>query len=192
MKRWEDFDNFVVVDYEFRGGNGNPQIPICYLAKDVKTGVTTSHWIDNDKTPSYPTDEKTLFIAYYASAELHCHKVLNFLNPPYILDLFAEFRCLTNGAKIPSGNSLLGACTYYGISGSDSTYKESMRDLILEKQYYTPIEQQKILEYCGKDVEITTKLFLEMQKDIDLPYALIREDIWQLLQRWNTLVYQST
>lgn len=175
MQTWGDFNEFWVVDYEFIAGDGNPQKPICYVAKNVNTGDIISHWIENNETqPNYPVDKKSLFIAYFASAEMGCHKTLNFKNPLYILDLFAEFRCLTNGAKIPSGNSLLGACAYYGINNSDATYKDSMRDRILQGAPYSKKERQDILEYCKKDVELTTTLFYRMKPDIDLPYALLR------------------
>ncbi|MBN2065415.1 MAG: DNA polymerase I [Candidatus Thermoplasmatota archaeon] len=175
MKTWGDFENIVIVDYEFRGGDGNTQNPICYVALDVNSGATISHWItEKDTAPSYPIDDKTLFIAYYASAELGCHYSLNFKIPPYVLDLFAEFRCLTNGGRIPSGNSLLGACSYYGITNTDATYKNTMRNLILQQRYYTEAEKRDILEYCRKDVELTATLFDRMKPCVDLPYALLR------------------
>lgn len=175
MKTWDSFPNIWIVDYEFYGGGGNPQIPICYVAKNFKTKEVIKHWITETETePEYSTDEKTLFVAYFASAEMGCHQTLNFKLPLYIVDLFAEFRCLTNGAKIPSGNSLIGACNYYGLSSSDATYKDTMRDRILQGPPYSEEEKTTILDYCHKDVEMTVNLFLKMQSSIDLPYALLR------------------
>jgi len=175
MKTWEDFQNCWVVDYEFLANGGNPQAPICYVAKNINSGEIIAHWIDGaETTPLYPTNEHSIFIAYYASAEIGCHQSLGFENPLYIVDLFAEFRCLTNGAKIPSGNSLIGACNYYGLSSSDATYKDSMRDRILKGPPYTKHEKHDILKYCQKDVEMTATLFSRMRSSIDLPYALLR------------------
>ncbi len=174
MKSWGDFNNLIVIDYEFRGGDGNPQYPICSVAKDLNSGTILSHWFHHNETqPNYPIDNKTLIIAFYASAEIGCHQALNFKTPPYILDLYAEFRCLTNGAKIPCGNSLLGACAYYGIKDSDAALKEEMREYILQGSY-SEKGKRDILEYCKSDVELTANLFSQMKPDIDLPYALLR------------------
>jgi len=175
MKTWNDFKERWVIDYEFIGGSGNPQRPICYVAKNIDSGEVIPHWIDGTETnPEYPLNDSSLITAYYASAEMGCHIPLKFNFPIYLLDLFAEFRCLTNGIKVPAGNSLIGACAYYGISGSDATYKDAMRDRILKGPPYTEKEKQDILIYCQKDVEMTTNLFRCMEKSIDLPYALLR------------------
>jgi len=175
MKSWRDFKVFIVVDYEFQGGDGDPQKPICYVAKNAITGSTFKHWITgNEKKPIYPTDKNTLLITYFASAELGCHLALNFKNPLYILDLYSEFRCLTNGSHVPSGYSLLGACDYFGIKHSDVTYKKSMRNRILQDIPFSNKEKKDILEYCQQDVELTNLLFQKMKPLIDLNYALLR------------------
>ena len=104
-----------MVDYEFQTIEDNLPIPFCYVAKNIQTGKILKHWIGkNEIKPRYPTDEKNLFIAFYSSAELGCHYVLNYEIPMYVLDLFTEFRCLTNGMKIP-GNSLINACDFLGV-----------------------------------------------------------------------------
>ena len=175
MKSWGDFKNYIIVDYEFYGGSGNPQKPICYVAKNLTTGVITPHWIEgNEKKPMYPIDKKSLVIAFFASAEFGCHRTLNFEVPLYILDLFVEFRCLTNGYRLPAGKSLLGACEYFGIKHSDVTYKKSMRDRILKGAPFSEREKRDILDYCRQDVELTSTLFEKMRPLIDLNYALLR------------------
>jgi DNA polymerase I len=175
MKTWDDFKELWVIDYEFLGGYGNPQQPICYVAKNIGTEEIIPHWINGTETsPDYPVNDSSLIIAYYASAEMGCHIPLKFNFPIYLLDLFTEFRCETNGIKVPAGNSLIGACAYYGISGSDATYKDIMRDRILQGPPYSENEKQDILQYCQKDVEMTANLFHCMEKTIDLPYALLR------------------
>ncbi|RLF59222.1 MAG: DNA polymerase I [Thermoplasmata archaeon] len=207
MKSWKNFKNRWIVDYEFIAGGGNPQVPICYVAQNIDTGETIKHWIGNlESKPLYSIDGDSLFIAYYASAEIGCHESLGFNNPPYIVDLFAEFRCLTNGGWIPSGNSLIGACNYYGISSCDAAYKNSMRDRILQGPPFSEQEMKDILDYCQKDVDMTSKLFSCMENDIDLPYALLRgrymssvaameffgipidiEKLQQLLDNWDLI-----
>jgi len=175
MKNLRDFKNRSIVDFEFQGGNGNPQEPICYVSKNLITNEITRHWITKNETrPLYPIDKKSLLIAFFASAELGCHQTLGFKIPLFILDLFTEFRCLTNGFKLSTGNSLLGACDYFGIRHSDVTYKKSMRDRILKGAPFTEKEKKDILNYCQQDVELTFLLFKKMEPLIDLKYALLR------------------
>ncbi len=175
IRSWEDFDHIVVLDYEFRAGDGNQQIPVCYVFKDIVTGDFRKVWINGDETkPEYPTNEKTLIVCFYASAEIGCHYSLGFDIPPYILDLYAEFRTLTNGAKLPCGKSLIGAGIYFGLSGDGAANKETTRDIILQNSFYNPQQKKKILDYCQDDVEYTTELFWRMKNKIDLKYGLLR------------------
>ena len=166
-KRW-------VVDYEFLA-DGNPPRPICYVAQNVDTGEIIRHWITGkEASPEYPTDNDTLFVAYFASAELGCHISLNFPRPANVLDLYAEFRCTTNGLILPSGRGLVGAMNYYRLPGADAEYKDMMRERIMQGPPYNEEEQVHILDYCQKDVELTAKLFKHMEGSIDLDRALLR------------------
>ena len=64
--------------------------------------------------PPYATGPDVLFVAYYASAELGCYCVLGWPMPERILDLFIEFRNLTNDHPTPAGAGLLGALITLG------------------------------------------------------------------------------
>jgi hypothetical protein len=68
----------------------------------------------------------------------------------------------------------LGACTYYGLPGGDATFKDTMRDRILQGPPYSEQEKNQILDYCELDVTLTTRLFNEMKDGIDLQRALLR------------------
>jgi len=57
-------------------------------------------------SPPY-TLRNSSFIAYSATAELACHLALDWPLPDRVLDLYVEFRNLTNGLEIPAGNGLL-------------------------------------------------------------------------------------
>ena len=65
-----------------------------------------------------------MFVAYLASAELGCFKVLGWSPPEQILDLYVEFKRLTSGIKVPAGRGLLGALAYYGIDSIEAAEKE--------------------------------------------------------------------
>lgn len=176
MKTWLDFEKETwAVDYEFYGGNGNPQIPICYCAKNVLTGQEIKHWITPDETgPLYPVNDSSLFLAYYSSAEFGCHIPLKFKLPTYVCDLYSEFKNLTNGLRVPHGYGILGACVFYGIPGTDALEKDLWRNRILQGPPFSSKEQEGILEYCLNDVKMTVSLFEKMKPQIKLNEALIR------------------
>ena len=115
-----------------------------------------------------------LFVAYYASAELGCYRVLNWPMPERILDLFTEFRARTNGLETPAGNSLLGALSYFGLDGMGAAEKEDMRALIMRGGPWTEDERTAILNYCEADVDALERLLPAMLPQIDLPRALLR------------------
>ena len=95
------------------------------VAKDLRTGQTWGICRGEFRSPPpFPTD---VLIAYYASAELGCLQALGLPFPTYVLDLFTEFRALTNGRNTPNGASLLGALTYFGLDGIDANEKQDLR-----------------------------------------------------------------
>ena len=124
--------------------------------------------------PPYPVDADTLFIAYYASAELGCHRVLQWAMPARILDLFAEFRDRTNGRATPAGAGLLGALAYFSLDAIGAIEKEEMRALIMSGGSWSRDERERILDYCEGDVEALARLLPTMLPSIDLPRALVR------------------
>lgn len=204
---WSDFKEIYVVDFEFLANPGEIQVPICYVAKEVYSGKVIKKWLSGEETqPDYPLDSSTLFVAFFASAEMGCHAALSWDRPRNILDLYAEFRNQTNGKSLPAGRGLIGACLYYGINDGDATYKDVMRERILEGFPYNQEEQAQILDYCEKDVDLTIKLFHSMKNSIALQQGLLRgrymwsvaqmefygiplnQEILSLLrQRWDTI-----
>ena len=125
-------------------------------------------------SPPYSIGPDSLFIAYYASAEIGCHLALGWPKPARILDLFTEFRCRTNGLTTPAGSGLLGALAYYGLDGMAASEKDAMRDLILRGGDWSEQEREAILAYCEQDVAALARLLPPMLRHIDLPRALLR------------------
>jgi DNA polymerase I len=110
------FKEVWLVDFEFRALAGERPSPICMVARELQTGQTLRLWGDDllaQRVAPYPLGPEALLVAYYASAELGCHLALNWPMPARILDLFAEFRCITSGLDVVCGNGLLGAMTYF-------------------------------------------------------------------------------
>jgi hypothetical protein len=156
------FKEIWAVDFEFHQGGveGNQQIPVCVAGKELRTGRYIRVWqVDFTDIPPYPIHEDSVIIAYFASAEIHCHLSLNWPIPKNLIDCYAEFRVLTNGSSTIRGNGLLGALTYFGIDSIDSEEKTAMRDLILSGGPWAASDKHKILAYCQSDVDALNRLF---------------------------------
>jgi hypothetical protein len=91
-----------------------------------------------------------------------------------VLDLYVEFRALTNGHPTPCGNGLLGALTFFGLDTLGGAEKDTMRQLVLRGGPWSPEEQAAILDYCASDVRGLECLLPRMLPLIDVPRALIR------------------
>lgn len=108
-----------LIDFEFHpvdGREGNPPDPVCLVVREWPSGQTRRYWRDELRSMTsapFPTDATALTVAYFASAEMTCFLALGWQLPDNLLDLFAEFRCRTNGRLVPAGNGLLGALTYF-------------------------------------------------------------------------------
>lgn len=165
------------VDFEFSAPPGERQEPVCLVAWEWVSGRKLRIWRDElimMKVPPYSTGHDTLFVAYYASAEMGCHLSLGWPLPVNLLDLFTEFRNLTNGSPTPCGNGLLGALTFFGLPCMEAIEKDSLRDLIIRGAPWTPAEQSSIIDYCESDVSALEMLFNKMKPGLDVPRALLR------------------
>jgi hypothetical protein len=147
------------------------------VAKELLSGHTIRLWQDALRaaaSPPFDPGPDTLFVAYYASAEIGCHLALGWDMPVNILDLFTEFRNLTNGLPTPCGAGLLGALSYFGLGGIQALEKDSMRELAMRGAPFTAEERTALLDYCETDVEALARLFPIMASLIDWPRALMR------------------
>jgi DNA polymerase family A len=169
------FREVVAVDFEFTALPDNRPEPVCLVAHELRSGRRFRIWQDQfGPAPPYATGPDVLFVAYYASAELGCYRVLGWPMPERILDLFTEFRAHTNGLDTPAGNGLLGALAYFGLDAMGATEKDEMRDLVLRGGPWSADEQAAILDYCAGDVDALVRLLPAMAPRIDLPRALLR------------------
>lgn len=190
MDRLSPFKQIWAVDFEFQQPAGERPVPVCLVAQEIRSGRLVRLWQDDLRSrrqPPYPVDAESLFIAYYASAELGCHLALGWPMPARILDLFAEFRCLTSGLRTPNGSGLLGALNYFGLDGIAAAEKDSMRELVMRGGPYSADERQAVLDYCQTDVDALAKLLPAMLPVIDVPRALVRGRYMAAVARmeWN-------
>jgi DNA polymerase I len=179
VRQLAQFREVWCIDFEFEfGGTGDagelPR-PVCLVAREFRSGQIIRLWRDEfGLLPPYPTDPGSLFVAYYASAELGCHIALDWPMPQRILDLFTEYRVWTNGRPTGHGDSLLSAMSAHGLDGIGAVEKDEMRDLILSGGPWSSDEQIAILDYCETDVDALARLLPVMAPTIDLPRALLR------------------
>ena len=110
------FRQIWLYDFEFTAPEGDNPDVICLVAHELHSGQKLRLWRDElGAEPPFSTAADVLFVAYYASAEVGCHLALSWPVPLRLLDLFTEFRCLTNGTPPPCGNGLIGALAYFGL-----------------------------------------------------------------------------
>lgn len=203
------FNSVWVVDFEFHAPAGEKPIPICCVARDLADGRTVRLWGGEMRWPPYHLNDDCLLVGYFTSAEWSCHEVLGWPMPRRVLDLYAEFRLLTNGREVPAGRGLLGALAYFGLGSMAAAHKDSMRDLAIRGGPFSPFERQLLLAYCEEDVDATARLLKAMLPHVDLPRALLRgrytvavarmenrgvpldvETLEVLTSRWDRLKYE--
>jgi hypothetical protein len=146
------------------------------VAVELNTGSIFRLWVDELETmkkPPFHIGEDTLMVAYYATAELNCFRVLNWPMPKNIIDLFVEFKWKFCGKSPPAGFGLLGALYAYNLP--EVIEKDEMRALAMrEGSVYSDTEKRALLDYCTEDVVATTRLLKAMWDELDLPRALLR------------------
>lgn len=177
MNNSKQFHGIWLVDFEFASLPGAIPEPRCLVALDYNTGKKIRLWANEIEAlaePPYGIDQHSLIVAYYASADIGCHLALGWNSPCHILDLFTEFRNLTNGLTTPCGLGLQGAIAYFGLSSAAVVEKENMRQLSLRGGKYSSNEKQLLLDYCETGVDALARLLPVMLPKINIPLSLLR------------------
>jgi DNA polymerase I len=179
----DQFREIWAADFEFVAHPGARSEPVCMVARELRSGRTIKLWRGEfGPVPPFPVGDDTLFVAYYASAELGCFRALGWPMPARILDLFTEFRAHLNYVQAAKeyrrskaqGFGLIDALTYFGLDNIGATEKRGMIDIILRGPPWTEQERADILDYCESDVIALDRLFPALAPHIDLPRALLR------------------
>jgi hypothetical protein len=171
----DHFQEIWCVDYEFSAKPGERPEPLCLVAHEYKNGRTLRQWQDQfGPEPPYNIGKDALFVSYYAPAEFSCHLARGWKLPVYTLDLYTEFRNITNGHRLPCGRGLLGALAWFGLASIGASEKAEMRELALRGGEYSEDEMEALLDYCHGDVDALVRLLPKMLPHISLPHALIR------------------
>jgi hypothetical protein len=103
MKTVNDFENVVIVDFEFGTQPGEVPHINCMVAQELDSGrwwkLNREQCLKLHAAP-FPTDPRTLFVCFYATAELNCFKVLGWPLPARVIDLYVLQRALYNGRPL--------------------------------------------------------------------------------------------
>jgi DNA polymerase-1 len=165
------FGELWAIDFEYRAVPGDRPIPVCLVAKELRTGRLLRLWRDQlPDRPPFPVGPDTLVVSYAAAAELGCFLELGWPMPARILDLYAEFCAITNGRRPPGHASLLSALSYHGLPSITKEEKAAGRQLAMQTTW-APAERAALLDYCQSDVDPLGPLLERM-----LPAILARPE----------------
>ena len=149
------FRKIYSVDFEYCGADGEIPKIVCMVIEDLRSGEISRYW-RNDlakmKTPPFETGEDVAIVSYFAPAEVQSMLALCWAINVSVIDLFAEFRCQTNGDPNVGRKSLVSALQFYGLEQFIPEEKDSMRDLILSGGPWSEAQRSAILDYCQQDV----------------------------------------
>jgi hypothetical protein len=169
------FREIVIADSEFATLPGERPVPTCFVGHELISGRTFRIFQPQfGSSPPWATGPDVPFVAYYSSAEFGCYREIGWPLPERVIDLFVEFRNLTNGLVLPDGVGLLGALAFFGLDGIGATEKREMQQAIGSDNWRGRYTSEEILDYCEQDVVALKRLFVAMWPRIDLPRALLR------------------
>ena len=169
------FRRVWLADFEFTTRPGERPSPICLVARELRSGCT-HRWSGSDLSASTSPfcEPDAVFCAYYASADIGCCIALGWSPPLNVIDLFAEFRVMTNGKSLVCGRGLAGALAYFGLTGIEHVEKDSMRQLAMRGGPYNATERAALLDYCESDVCALDCLLDAMGDRLDVERAILR------------------
>ncbi|TWT79426.1 DNA polymerase I, thermostable [Planctomycetes bacterium CA13] len=171
------FDSVWLIDFEFSQPPGERPIVACLVAREFHSRKLLRIGMDElttMKRPPFDVSERSLFVAYFSSAEWNCFLSLGWPVPIRVLDLYCEFRNLLNGISLPAGRGLLGCLSHFGFDSMLASEKQEMRDLAIRGGPYTAAEMSALLDYCQSDVDAVDRLLPVMNLAIDYPRAILR------------------
>ena len=149
------FRKIYGLDFEYFGTDGEKPNIVCMVVQDLRSGDVSRYWQDDlstMSTPHFETGEDIALVTFFAPAEIQSILALSWHIKVSILDLFAEFRCITNGDPRVGKKSLIGALRFFGLDHLIPDEKDTMRVLILSGGPWRKDQETAILDYCQQDV----------------------------------------
>ena len=163
------FRKIYAIDFEYLGSDGEIPNIVCMVVQNLRSSEVSRHWQDDlqkMKTPPFETGEDIALVCYFAPAEVQSMLAMGWGLDVSIIDLFAEFRCQTNGNPNVGRKSLVSALQFNGLDHLIPEEKDSMRDLILSGGPWSKGQRSAILAYCEQDVVALGPLLNAMLKRV--------------------------
>lgn len=174
-------------DFEFSAPDGDCPVVRCMVAMEYQTRRIVRLWLDPEKVPPRPPfrlDADTLFVAFFATAEMGCFLTLGWPVPVRVLDLYVEFkRHICGRDREPNKPSLVYALDWFGLESLDVNDKEEMRQLAIRGEPYSNEERRDLLNYCEADVRALPRLLDALKPSIDWPRAVLRGNFMKAMAR---------
>ena len=149
------FQKIYGLDFEYSGADGEIPTIVCLVIQDLRSGGISRYWQDDLSamtTPPFETGEDIALVTYFAPAEVQSLLTLSWEVEASIIDLFAEFRCITNGDPRAGKKSLISALHFFELDHLAPEDKDAMRNMILSEGPWTKDQREAILDYCQQDV----------------------------------------
>jgi len=171
------FARIVFGDAEYVPYPGERVLPVCFVAKEYRTGQVWRVMMGEfGKSAPFPVDKQTLFVSYSIPAELSVFEACGWPRPARMLDLFAEHRLNINGfscadLSFPSGQkeslwSARGAMICHGLDPTPSAMKEALYGRMEQGPPFTRNELIEIVTVCERDVDDMIRLAARMMPRI--------------------------
>ncbi len=119
LMRIEDFREVWLVQFEYERVPGERPAPVSLVATEHRTPRVLRLAADAVRLPDppFPVGPEALFVAYDAAPAVGIHLALGWPAPANVLDLHAEFRCLTAGLDLEGDFDLPHALGHFGLAG---------------------------------------------------------------------------
>src|SRR5690625_2628702 len=150
------FQEIWAIHFEFAKPSQHQRIyyaqPTSLTAIEIKSERKENYIFSRSRplaAPPFSVGENTLIVVYDASEQIAGFLEKEWQVPPNILDLFSEFRCLTNGLRVPCGTGLTGALAYFGLDAF-------------------------AIKSATARIKAIAQLFFALAEKIDWPRALLR------------------
>lgn len=168
------FREVVAIDFEFAAFPGERPRITSVVAYELISGrrfrIFRSQF---PSSPPWATGLDVLVIAFFSSAELGCYRVLGWPMPENVIDLYVEFRWLTNGLA-PPGAKLINVLTYFDLDALGVEEKAALQEALGNDTWPGRYTEEEVLDYNESDVAALARLFPVMLPYLDLPRALVR------------------
>ena len=153
----------IAVDSEYRPNEGGIVDVVCFVYQDLIT-KEVFHCRNKEDVLMLPWDhEEAVYVVFNAFAEAQCWLAWDIPLPYRIIDLWVENKNLIqDGVGKPKGFfGLLAVSQRHNIDGDlimSYEEKELNRKLIMDREFYTKTQMNKILKYCEEDTVLTGAL----------------------------------